>query len=200
MPWKTTTSSRFILILGFAAALPIGLYHRLKSQASREKLDRREEGLFILLTLRPIGWAGLLGTVVYVINPAWMSWSSVNLPIGVRWVGVGLGVIAAVLLNVVFPSLGTNLTDTVVTRAQHSLVTSGPYRWVRHPFYVTAAFAVAAISLVTANWFLALTGVVTIVLIVIRTRTEEEKLVERFGDEYRDYMQRTGRFIPRPKR
>ncbi len=190
---------RFILILGFAVVFPIGVYHRLKSQASREKLDRREEGLFILLTLRPIGWTGWLGTVVYVINPAWMSWSSVNLPIGVRWVGVGLGVIAAVLLIVVFRSLGTNITDTVVTRANHTLVTSGPYRWVRHPFYVAFALAVTANAVVTANWFLALTGVVSVVLIAIRTRTEEEKLVERFGDAYRNYMQRTGRFIPRLK-
>ncbi len=191
---------RFILILGFAVVFLIGVYHRLKSQASREKLDRREEGLFILLTLRPIGLVVWVGLLAYMINPAWMSWSSVNLPIGVRWVGVGLGVIAAALLIVVFRTLGTNITDTVVTRAQHSLVTSGPYRWVRHPFYVASAFAGAANSLVTANWFLALTGVVGIVLIVIRTKTEEEKLVERFGDEYRDYMQRTGQFIPRPKR
>ena len=39
----------------------------------------------------------------------------------------------------------------------------------------------------------------TIALIVIRTRTEEEKLVERFGDAYSNYMERTGRFIPRLK-
>ena len=190
---------RIILILGFAAVIPVGIYHRLKSQASREKLDRRKEGLFILLTLRPIGWAIWLGTVVYVINPAWMSWSSCNLPIGVRWVGVGLGVIAAALLIVVFRSLGTNLTDTVVTRTRHTLVTSGPYRWVRHPFYVATALAVAANAVVTANWFLALTGVVGVALIVIRTRIEEEKLVERFGDEYRGYTARTGRFLPRLK-
>ncbi len=188
---------RIILILGFAAVIPVGVYHRLKSQASREKLDRREEGLFILLTLRPIGLVVWVGLLAYMINPAWMSWSSYNLPIEVRWLGVGLGVIAGALLIVVFRTLGTNLTDTVVTRTRHTLVTGGPYRWVRHPFYVATALAVAANAVVTANWFLALTGVVGVALIVIRTRTEEEKLIERFGDAYRNYMQRTGRFIPR---
>ena len=192
---------RFILVLGFAVVFPIALYHRLKAHlASREKLNRRAEGLFILSTLRPIAMLSMLGLLAYVINPKWMSWSSVGLPIWVRGLGVGLGVIAAALLISVFRNLGTNLTDTVVTRARHTLVTSGPYRWVRHPFYVAFAFAVAANSLVTANWFLASTGLITIVLLVVRTRTEEQKLIERFGDVYRNYMERTGRFIPRPKR
>ena len=191
---------RWILVSGFAVVFPISLYHRLKAHlASREKLNRRAEGLFILTTLRPIAMLGMLALLAYVIDPEWMSWSSVGLPISVRGHGVGLGVIAAALLIIVYRNLGTNLTDTVVTRARHTLVTSGPYRWVRHPFYVAFALAVAANSLVTANWFLALTGAVTIALLVIRTRTEEEKLIQRFGDAYRNYMERTGRFIPRPK-
>ena len=48
---------RLILILELAAELPVGIYHRVRSQASGEKLDRRQEGVFILLTLRPIGLA-----------------------------------------------------------------------------------------------------------------------------------------------
>ncbi len=188
---------RFILILGFAVVFPVGLYHRLKAHALKDKLDRREEGLFILLTLRPIALAGMIGVVAYVINPARMAWSSVALPLWLRWFSVGLGVMAAVLLIVVFRTLGTNITDTVVTRARHTLVTSGPYWWVRHPFYVAFALAETANSVVTANWFLALTGFLSIGLIVIRTGKEEEKLIEKFGDEYRSYMERTGRFIPR---
>ncbi len=82
---------------------------------------------------------------------------------------------------------------------RHTLVTTGPYQWVRHPFYVAFGLAVTADSLVTANWFLALAGAVTIGLIVIRTTTEERYLIERCGDAYRDYMKRTGRFFPRIK-
>ncbi len=188
---------RAILVLGFVAVFPVALYHRLKAQASREKLDRRQEGLFILLTLRPIAAAKSLGTLAWVIHPAWLGWSSVGLPTGLRWIGVPLGMMAATLLIVTFRSLGTNITDTVVTRAHHTLVTDGPFRWVRHPFYVAFAMAMAADSLVTANWFLALTGAIVVALIAIRTRTEEQKLIERFGDEYRQYMERTGRFVPR---
>jgi len=191
---------RMILVLGFVAVFPVALYHRLKAQASKEKLDRRQEGLFILLTLRPIALVKMLGTLVWLIHPPWMAWSSVGLPGWLRWIGLPLGVMAATLLIVTFRSLGTNITDTVVTRARHTLVTDGPYRWVRHPFYVAFALAMAADSLVTANWFLALTGAVAVTLIAIRTRTEEQKLIERFGDEYRNYVERTGRFIPRLKK
>ncbi len=191
---------RAILVLGFVAVCPIALDHRLKAQASKEKLDRRQEGLFILLTLRPIALVKMFGTVAWLIHPPWMAWSSVELPHWLRWTGVLLGVMAATLLIVTFRTLGTNITDTVVTRARYTLVTDGPYRWVRHPFYVAFAVAMAADALVTANWFPALTGAAAVALIAIRTRTEEQKLIERFGDEYRHYMERTGRFIPRDTR
>lgn len=191
---------RLVLILGLVIIVPIGIYHRLKSQASGERLERRQEGLFILLTLRPLGLATMLGLLAYAVRPAWMSWSQVGLPNWLRWSGVGVGVSAALLVVWVLRSLGANLTDTVVTRAEHTLVTTGPYRWIRHPFYVAAALAALATSLVTANGFLALTGGLAVTLLVVRTRTEEEKLVERFGDEYRAYMGRTGRFFPRTRR
>ncbi len=188
---------RFILILGFAAIVPIAAYHRVKSQATGEKLDRRQEGIFILVTLRPIGMASMAGLVTYMINPALMAWSSVALPSWLRWAGVVVGITGGLLLVVAFRTLGKNLTDTVVTRAEHTLVTRGPYRWVRHPFYLATALAVVANSLVTANWFLALTGGILFGLLVLRTRTEEEKLIERFGEDYKKYMERTGRFLPR---
>jgi protein-S-isoprenylcysteine O-methyltransferase Ste14 len=53
-----------------------------------------------------------------------------------------------------------------------------------------------AISLVTANWLIFLAGASLFALIVIRTRREEERLLARFGDDYRKYMEQTGRFLP----
>ena len=188
---------RTVLIVGFLAVIPVTLYHRLKSQATGEKLDRRQEGLFILATLRPVGLMHWLGVIAYMVNPAWMAWSSVPLPAWLRWTGVGVFATATALLTWTLRGLGTNLTDTVVTRRAHTLVTHGPYRWVRHPFYDSAALLILAISLTAANWFLLLTGCVVLCLLVVRTRTEEEKLLARFGDAYRSYMMRTGRFVPR---
>ena len=188
---------QLILALGLAVVLPIGIYHRVRSQASGEKLDRRAEGLLILFTLRPIGLASILGLLTFVVSPARMIWSSVPLPIWLRWAGVGIGMLAASLLIWTFRTLGTNITDTVVTRQNHTLVTTGPYQFVRHPFYVASALAIIANSLATANWFLALTGTLAVTLIVVRTATEEEHLIKRFGDDYLSYMKRTRRFLPR---
>ena len=187
---------RTVLIGAFLVVLPIALLYRLKSRTA-EKLDRRQEGVFILATLRPAGLAFWLGLLAYIVNPSWVAWSSVPLPAWLRWTGVGLWAVASGLLFWTLRQLGSNLTDTVVTRKEHTLVTHGPYRWVRNPFYDCAALLVLASSLVVANWFLLLTGGLAVVLLVVRTRTEEEKLLARFGEAYRAYMKRTGRFLPR---
>jgi protein-S-isoprenylcysteine O-methyltransferase Ste14 len=187
---------RIVMIVAFLVVLPIALRYRLKSRTA-EKLDRRQEGLFILATLRPAGLALWLGIIAFMINPSWMAWSSVPLSGWLRWTGVVVCVVAGGLLVWTLRHLGSNLTDTVVTRKEHTLVTHGPYRWVRNPFYDAVALFVLASSLVGANWFLLLTGGLVLVLLVVRTRTEEDKLLARFGEAYREYMRRTGRFLPR---
>ena len=114
--------------------------------------------MFILVTLRPMGGALFGSVIAYMINPASMAWSSVPIPAWLRWSGAGLCVVTAVFLFWTMRSLGPNLTDTVVTRRTHALVTSGPYRWVRHPFYDCMALLVASLALMTANWFVVLAG------------------------------------------
>jgi protein-S-isoprenylcysteine O-methyltransferase Ste14 len=187
---------RAVLIAVFVVVLPIGIYHRVKSQATRESLDRRQEGTFILATLRPTGAVAWLGLLVWMVNPEWMAWSSVPLPVWARWTGVVVLVIGSGLLVWTFRSLGRNLTDTVVTRQRHTLVVHGPYRWIRHPLYDAVALLTVAISLIAASWFFFVTGIAALCLLIIRTRTEEANLLARFGDDYRRYMERTGRFVP----
>jgi protein-S-isoprenylcysteine O-methyltransferase Ste14 len=187
---------RMLMLAGFGMLFPIGLYYRLKSQATAERLDRRHEGLFILASLRPLGLIYWAGMIAYMINPAWMTWSALPLPGWLRWTGVALAPLGAALLVWTFRTLGPNLTDTVVTRRSHTLVTRGPYRFVRHPFYDSAAVLAVATSLMMANWFVLVTGALVFVLLAVRSRTEEDMLLARFGDSYRAYRARTGRFVP----
>ena len=188
---------RLALIGILTVTIPILVRYRVKSQATHERLDRQQEGLFILATLRPVGLAFWLGLIAWMLDPGWMTWASMPLPVWVRWAGVGLAATAGVLVGWTFQTLGPNLTDTVVTRRAHTLILHGPYRWIRHPFYGSAALFLVSIALITASWFLLLAGVLVFCLLVIRTRIEEENLVARFGDGYRRYMARTGRFLPR---
>jgi len=188
---------RAALGVGFLLVLIVTGYHRIRSWASKEVLDRREEGIFILATLRPAGLLLWLGVIAYLANPAWMRWSSVALPAWLRWAGFVVFGLGLALLTWTLRGLGTNLTDTVVTRRAHTLVTEGPYRWVRHPFYDAMALLIAGIALIAANWFMLLTGAVVFSLLALRSRTEEAHLLARFGESYRDYRERTGRFVPR---
>jgi len=191
----TDDAARCIL-LAFTAVLPIGIYHRIRARTG-ESLDRKQEGWPILLSLRPLALASLLGIIAFFIEPSWMAWSAVALPSWARWTGVALGIADGSLLVWTFRSLGSNLTDTVVTRRNAYLVTHGPYRWIRHPFYTSFALCMATNALVTANAFIAATGFAAFLVMVARTSIEERKLIERFGDSYREYMRRTGRFLPR---
>jgi len=177
---------------------PLMAYFRLKSRTN-ERLDRRQEGLFVLLTLRPIGLTTIAAVVAYLTNPASMAWAAAPFPLWLRWAGVGEAVAAGLLIIWTMRTLGRNLTDTVVTRKDHTLVTNGPYRFVRHPFYLALALWMTAFSFMAANWFLLAGSLTVLALLVIRTDAEEARLVARFGDAYKKYMTRTGRFLPKLK-
>jgi protein-S-isoprenylcysteine O-methyltransferase Ste14 len=191
---------RFMAILSLALTLPIALYYRIRSQATGEKLARREEGLFILVGLRLLGLFGFIAFATALTNPLAMAFSFVPLPGWLRWIGAIIGIFGVPpLLFWTFRSLGKNLTDTVVTRRAATLVTHGPYRWVRHPFYDVILLWGISLGLLTANWLLALVVLAAFAMLAIRTRIEERKLIERFGGDYRAYMERTGKFLPRFK-
>lgn len=187
---------RLILLGIFFAFLPVALYHRVRSKTD-EKLDRWKEGALILFGLRLGAVPWFLSSLAWMIDPQWMAWSSVPIPIWMRWIGLVLIGIWGVLLIWTFRNLGRNLTDTVVIRKEHTLVTTGPYRYVRHPFYLAFFIALAGGSIVAANWFVLLSGLIPSVFLVLRTRIEETKLEEHFGDDYLEYMTTTGRFWPK---
>lgn len=179
----------------FATTLAVSGYHRWQAAKSREKISRRDEGGLLFLAIRLSGAALFAATLAYLINPELMHWAAMPLPPAVRWSGAVVGATAIVLLFWTLNALGANLTDTVVTRRHHTLITTGPYRWIRHPFYVEVLLLVLACSLL--NWFMTLVGVAVFALLAIRSAIEERKLAERFGDEYLAYRAQTRRFLPR---
>src|SRR5213592_190952 len=103
---------RASLAAGLLTIFPIALFFRLRSQAAREPLDRRQEGVFILATLRPAGLAHVVGVIAYLINPDNMAWAALPLPLWLRWTGIALLVATAGLLFWTLATLGKNLTDT----------------------------------------------------------------------------------------
>ena len=99
-------------------------------------------------------------------------------------------------LSWMFISLGTNLTDTVVTRRNAHFVDHGPYRYVRNPMYTGILLLGASLGLALGTWLVPLAATAMFLILARRTRIEEAYLIERFGDQYLRYMTRVGRFFP----
>jgi protein-S-isoprenylcysteine O-methyltransferase Ste14 len=81
-------------------------------------------------------------------------------------------------------------------RKEESLVTTGPYHYVRNPIYLGAFTLIIALALLAANWLLLLPALFLVAIIYGQIDGEEKMLMEKFGDEYREYMNRTPRIIP----
>ena len=187
------------VLLVTAAAISGYRRHRAE-QAGEDEISLQGEGLTAAVALRSSGLVLMLSVVAYLVNPRWMRWSSLDLPAPLRWSGAGLGAVSLALTLWIFRTIGKNITSTVETREEHELVTGGPYRWVRHPLYTVGTSFFVSLGIVAANWFMGLASLSVLVMLLIRLPKEEKKLIERFGDEYRAYIERTGRLLPRIKR
>jgi protein-S-isoprenylcysteine O-methyltransferase Ste14 len=192
------TPFRLAVVVVIVTTMSVGVYHRIRAH-SGERFDRRQEGLALAIALRLAGLAMWIGTFAYLINPGWMAWAAVPLAAWARWLGAAVGAAGAGMMYWTMTSLGKNLTDTVSTRHDATLVTHGPYRYVRHPFYVTAGLLMLAIALLAANAAIGLCGLAVMALLALRTPKEEQKLLEKFGEPYRAYRQATGAFLPKRK-
>jgi protein-S-isoprenylcysteine O-methyltransferase Ste14 len=189
---------RILAALVLFTGVGISSYFRRKADRdSGEKISRSVDGSTMMTMIRIGGLLLWLSPLVYLINPYWMGWSKLGLPEWARWLGVIIGILCVIGIYWLFSSIGSGITPTSATRKQHTLVTSGPYRWVRHPLYTVGSSMFVAFGMMVDNWFIAGLGILTFILMAIRTPKEEANLIEKFGDEYREYMRRTGRFLPK---
>ena len=189
---------RILAALVLLTGMSISFYFRLKADRDTgEKISRKVDGNAMMTMIRIGGLILWLSPFVYLLNPAWMAWSKIGLPEWVRWLGVGLGLLCVLGIYWLFSSIGGGITPTSATRKEHQLVTSGPYRWVRHPLYTVGSFLFISFGMMADNWFIAALGILMFIMMAIRTPKEEANLIEKFGDEYREYMKRTGRYFPK---
>jgi protein-S-isoprenylcysteine O-methyltransferase Ste14 len=78
-----------------------------------------------------------------------------------------------------------------------TLVTTGPFRVVRHPFYLSMIVVCLSVFLLFSSYVLLIAFVLIFSLLVSEAKWEEEILIKQFGDEYRQYQKRTGMFGPK---
>ena len=180
------------------SGMGISVYYRRKAdKETGEKLSRRADGNAMMTVIRVFGLILWLSPLVYLVNPNWMAWSKIGLPDWARWLGVALGALCVPGIYWLFSSIGTGITPVSATRKEHQLSTSGPYRWIRHPLYTIGSSFYLSLGMIADNWFIIMMGVLAFIAMAIRTPKEEANLIEKFGDEYRAYMSKTGRFLPK---
>jgi protein-S-isoprenylcysteine O-methyltransferase Ste14 len=140
----------------------------------------------------------VISLAAWFAHAAWLERTSVPFPPWLRWLGAPIGAVGLAGLFDVHRTLGRNFSGTLHLLADHELVVTGPYRYVRHPMYTAFYLILFAIALLSANWLLGggmLLGLTAVML--SRVKHEEEVMTGRFGRRYIDYMARTGRFLPR---
>ena len=192
------TTFRILAALILFTGVGISSYHRRKAdKETGETLSRSVDGKGMMTVIKIFGLVLWLAPVAYLANPNWMAWAKVGLPEWARWLGVGVGAVCVPGIYWLFSSIGAGITPVSATRREHKLSTSGPYRWVRHPLYTIGSAFIISFGLIADNWFIVAMGILAFIAMAVRTPKEEANLIEKFGDEYRDYMKRTGRFFPK---
>jgi protein-S-isoprenylcysteine O-methyltransferase Ste14 len=134
---------------------------------------------------------------MYSAGMAWIDLFLFILPGWLRWMGFALGILSVAFMTWTQVTLDTQWSAQLQLRENHHLITTGPYARMRHPLYTSVFGWGAALSLLTANWIFVAVSVLAIIGLIVRIPKEEQMMIEAFGDAYKAYMRRTGRFFPK---
>jgi protein-S-isoprenylcysteine O-methyltransferase Ste14 len=141
--------------------------------------------------LLPIEWSLPPALIFFGIGEARAGW----LPL--RLVGAAVGLCGAVLLVWAAVLLGRFFVHDAAVLQDHALITTGPYRCVRHPVYAGYLALLLGSGIATLNGWVLLFWPLSLVGILVQVRSEERLLATRFGQDHERYVGRTGALVPR---
>ena len=113
-----------------------------------------------------------------------------------RWSGLALVVAGFLLITWTTVELGRQYSVYITLQQDHQLITSGPYRYIRHPRYLGVMVVALGLALLFRSW-IALAALPFLLALLIFRLTDEEKLLrEEFGGQWEAYVQRSWRLVP----
>ncbi len=186
----TTDAASLIAMMAGMAAFALAVLLTRIGRGAAPAGGRRQRGSLIGVALQAMSF-GLIPAGPLTI----VAYRSVDLP---RVITVALLMIAAVaLFACAARAMGANWAIMAKTRADHQLVTWGPFAWVRNPIYLAMALVLFALAMAT-NRAIALTVAIPLFAIGtwVRIRAEERLLRDMFGEDYGAYAKRVKRIIP----
>lgn len=190
---------KYVFLAGLILAEVIRFPQRARvSRARREgqvTVTRVKGSETLLMSLSFLGMYVL--PLVYIFS-SWLDFANYSLPV---WAGV-LGILFLALALFINwraqVDLRKNWSPSLELTEGQKLVTGGIYSVLRHPIYTAMFLFSAAQVLLIQNWIAGLFGALTFLPIYItRVPREEQMMLEQFGDQYRDYMKRTNRVLPK---
>ncbi|MHC4641479.1 MAG: protein-S-isoprenylcysteine O-methyltransferase [Planctomycetota bacterium] len=184
-----------IYLIGFVAGSVIRKLY-VSGHRQNKIADDWEVGLdMLLLVIVSLGF--IAAPLVYLFT-GWPAFADYQLPSWAGWIGMVVFAVALVLLWRSHVDLGLNWSPMLKIREEHTLVTKGVYKYIRHPMYSAHFLWAIAQVLLLHNWIAGPAFLVTSVpLYLFRVPLEERMMLNRFGEEYKLYMSRTGRMFPR---
>ena len=183
-----------VFLAGFVAGSIVRKIYTARRRSNRA--DKKYSGILDIVLIGAAGM-GMAVPLLYLFTP-WLDFANYALPGPSGWVGTVVFAGAIFMVWRSHADLGRNWSATLQIKGQHSLVTNGVYRRIRHPMYTAHLLWAIAQGMLLANW---LAGwaflVLSIPLYIVRIPKEERMMIEQFGEQYRSYISRTGRLIPR---
>ncbi len=178
----------------FLASLWVKTWARQRLGSRVNRWYRLIYNLFAVISALPI--LGLLLTLpdqtIYQIPFPWVLLTSVGQLAGI------LIIIVGILQTDLWHFIGLRQIIDPKSSASTEMVTTGLYRWVRHPLYMGGLLLIWLTPVMTVNLltiFIQLT-----VYLIVGAKLEEQRLIQEFGEAYREYQQRVPRLLPTTKR
>lgn len=172
----------------FASELALAVSKRASAKVSAGK-DRRSLGILWLV----IGLSLWAGFILRAQVPA----GRMPFALPCYFTGLALFLLGLIIRWVAIIHLGRFFTVNVAIAADHRLITTGPYRYLRHPSYTGSLLIFLGLGLCTLNFYALAIIVVPILLAFLwRIRIEETALEATFGERYKTYAAQTARIVP----
>ena len=182
------------LILDIVAVVAIRAPYGRRS--SKLKIIKRERGRLEIVSLSAMWLGSVILPILWVSTPLF-SFADYPLRPAQYAAGVVLFSIGLWLFHRSHVDLSTNWSVRLDIRENHALITSGVYRRVRHPMYAAILLQAIGQALVVPNWTVGAFYLFAFMLMFsFRVGSEEQMMLQHFGDEYEIYMRKSQRLIP----
>jgi protein-S-isoprenylcysteine O-methyltransferase Ste14 len=148
--------------------------------------ERRYHGIFRFVSFESILLLVLMNHPVWFTDP--LAWYQL-----VSWILLGGSLLVAILGFYRYYHHGKPADGMERTTR---LITSGLYRYIRHPLYLSLMLGGFGVMMKNLDWQSMIAVIVNLVALYLTARVEEKEMIKRFGKEYESYMGRTKMFIP----